>query len=204
MKVLVREFLRELFFHFFRNLVSVSQIGVGKRKCGGVCVVWRFVSGILLRFHWSNLKCLRWKFQWAKLDIALRYKSTQPRSKVHHPKAKWRVWHAMQLLIPCCFLKIQSLYGLFCGVSGTSSRCEHPKPGSKTPFPATIVGRRRRGQKSPSTGRRRRNEKSTPRCGAKRPMGCTSSAVGSAAARSSVLRQWRGSASFWAPRICSP
>ena len=95
----------------------------------------------------------------------------------------------MKLLIPFYVSKL-SLCTEFCRVSGTSSRCEHPKPGSKTPFPATIVGRRRRGQKSPSAGRRRRPALITARCGAMRPMGCTSSAVRTAA-RSSVLRRWR-------------
>ena len=79
-------------------------------------------------------------------------------------------------------------------ISSPRTRVHHwksPKPGSQTPFPATIVGSRRRiGQKSPPAGRRRRPVRATPRCGAKRPMGCTSSAV-TTAARSSVLRRWR-------------
>ena len=83
----------------------------------------------------------------------------------------------------------------FCGGSGTSSRRDHLQTCSNTPFPATLVSRRRRGQKSPSAGRRRRPALATPRCGAKLPMGCTSSAVTMAAvtmaaAGSSAL--WRG------------
>ena len=78
----------------------------------------------------------------------------------------------------------------FCGGSGTSSRGDHLQTCSNTPFPATLVSRRRRGQKSPSAGRRRRPAGNTPRCGAKLPMGCTSSAVTMPAAGSSAL--WRG------------
>ena len=93
----------------------------------------------------------------------------------------------MQLLIPCFFLNSVFVWNF---VGFLALRVDVNI--SQTPFPATIVGSRRRiGQKSPSTGRRRRPETSTPRCGAKRPMGCTSSAVGTAAARSSVLRRWR-------------
>ena len=81
----------------------------------------------------------------------------------------------------------------FCGVSGTSSRGEHLQTCSKTPFPATLVFRRRRGQKSPSAGWRRRPAGNTPRCGAKLPMGCTSSAVWiTTAAGSSVLGRGKG------------
>ena len=82
----------------------------------------------------------------------------------------------------------------FCGGSGTSSRGEHLQTCSNTPFPA-LVSRRRRGQKSPSAGRRRRPALATPRCGAKLPMGCTSSAV-TMAAWSSVLRRGKGGESL--------
>ena len=52
----------------------------------------------------------------------------------------------------------------------------------------------RDGQKSPSAGRRQRPALNTQRCGAKWPMGCTSSAVRLTAvlARSSVLWRWKG------------
>ena len=165
----------------FSTYLKWYQIGlelVGEGSCEG-----------RERIVLPNLKCVEVEISVGKIGHHTSIHFTQPRSKVHHPKANegcdtqcnfwFRVW-----------LKTQSLHGIMWGFWHFESMWTSAKPGSKTPFSATIVGRRRRGQKSPPAGRRRRAEKATPRCGAKRPMGCTSSAVGPAA-RSSVLRRWR-------------
>ena len=97
----------------------------------------------------------------------------------------------MQLLIPCFFSKL-SLCMEFCKVSGSSSRCEHlPNLDPKLRFQPQLSADGDVVRSHPPAGRRRGNARATPRCGAKRPMGCTSSAVLPAAARSLVLRRWR-------------
>ena len=62
---------------------------------------------------------LRWKFHWTKLHIHF----VEPRSKVHHPKAKSRVQHAMHLLIPYPFEN--SVFVPNFAVFFISSRAEH-------------------------------------------------------------------------------